>query len=91
MKPTTNDKLMGLLAARGIPSILCLAKMLNCGRASLNLVLIGERTGKPTWRKLESILTVEEFKAAKEFSDSRLAELPARIEERKQRKLERVA
>jgi len=83
MKPepeSKEQKLWALLKAREIKTIDVLAKVVGCGRGSLNLVLLGERTGIPTWEKLAKKMTVEEFALASEAARERLLERGKLIE-----------
>lgn len=80
-----NERLAELLGSRGV-TITALAKMMNCGRTSLNLVLVGERSGKQTWRKLERVLTVEEYRVAKDYADERLPNAEERRQERRRQR-----
>ena len=50
-----------------------LAEQISSSRSHLTQVLLGQRKGSRTWDKLKTVLTEEEYKAAKEYADKELA------------------
>lgn len=61
MKPIALTEFLRSLRARG-KSLSIIAQELHCGRSHLSQVVNGRRSGGHTWRKLATVLTVDELK-----------------------------
>jgi len=64
-----NKALEKLLSRRQF-DVTKLAAQIFGGRAHVTQVLLGTRSGKATWPKLEKVLTPQEFEVAKAFADA---------------------
>ena len=71
------EEFMRLLRLRNGMTITKLAEAIDVKRGPLNLVLLGHRSGKPTWKKLECALTKKEWDIIRPFAQRRFAALMA--------------
>ena len=77
---------IALLKRRG-QSVSSIARSMNSGRevqgrpvngrAALNLVLLGLRSGKPTWERLRDVLTAKEYEVIRSYAAEKYARLLA--------------